>query len=150
MPGSATQVCLNVSQYILCINESNISVAPCAQTTPWIGASYGARCVLFFGPSGKRGALFSLRVQIYIFSSASKKYEPLSDIMLLYQDYCWPGKNTNEFNYVMKFIVRPSSKFQFAFGFNECLWEIFFLLNFENLSFYISVVVVWLLILPHE
>ena len=28
MPGSATQVCLNVSQCINCINESNISVAP--------------------------------------------------------------------------------------------------------------------------
>ena len=28
MPGSATQVCLNVSQCIVCINESNISVAP--------------------------------------------------------------------------------------------------------------------------
>ena len=28
MPGSASQICLNVSQYIVHINESNISVAP--------------------------------------------------------------------------------------------------------------------------
>ena len=28
MPGSATQVSLNVLQYIVCINKSNISVAP--------------------------------------------------------------------------------------------------------------------------
>ena len=28
MLGSATQVCLNASQCILCINKSNISVAP--------------------------------------------------------------------------------------------------------------------------
>ena len=27
MPGSATQVCVKVSQSIVCINESNISVA---------------------------------------------------------------------------------------------------------------------------
>ena len=34
----------------------------------------------------------------------------------------------------MVLIVRPSStlKFQFVFGFNECLWEIFSLLNFEK------------------
>ena len=49
--------------------------------------------------------------------------------MLLYQDYCWPVKNTNEFNYAMKFVVRPSSKFQFAFGFNESV-RIFFLIKF--------------------
>ena len=28
MPGSAAHVCLNLSQYIVCINESNIFVAP--------------------------------------------------------------------------------------------------------------------------
>ena len=45
------------------------------------------------------------------------------------------GKNTNnKFSCVMVLIMRPSStlKFQFVFGFNECLWEIFSLLNFEK------------------
>ena len=43
-------------------------------------------------------------------------------------------------------------KFEFVFGFNRCLWEIFSLLNFENFWFYIWVVVVylWLLILQHK
>ena len=31
MPGPAAQVCLNVSQCIVCINESNISVVPVRQ-----------------------------------------------------------------------------------------------------------------------
>ena len=82
MPGSATQVCLNVSQCILCINESNISVAPCAQTTPWIRACYGARCVLFFGPPGKRGALFSVTIPRLLLTW--KKYKR---IQLCYEVY---------------------------------------------------------------
>ena len=76
-------------------------------------------------------------------------------IMLLCQGCCWIGKNTNKkFSCVMVLIMRPTStlKFQFVFGFNECLWEIFSLLNFENFWFYIWVVVVylWLLILQHK
>ena len=52
-------------------------------------------------------------------------------IMLLCQSCCWIGKNTNKkFSCVIVLIVRPSStlKFQFVFGFNECLREIFSLL----------------------
>ena len=76
-------------------------------------------------------------------------------IMLLYQGCCWIGRNTNnKFSCVMVLIVRPSNtlKFQSVFGFNECLWEIVSLLNFENFWFYILVLVVylWLLILPYK
>ena len=76
-------------------------------------------------------------------------------IMLLYQSCCWIGKNTNKkFSCVMKLLVRLSRtlKFQFIFGFNECLWEIFSLLNFENFWFYIWILAVylWLLILRHK
>ena len=61
-------------------------------------------------------------------------------------------KHKQEFNWVMVFIMRSSSilKFQFVFGFNECLWAIFFWLNFENFWFYAWVAVVWLLILRHK
>ena len=50
------------------------------------------------------------------------------------------------------FIMRPSCtlKFQFVFGFNQSLWGIFSLLNFENVRFYIWVLVVWLLILRQK
>ena len=34
-------------------------------------------------------------------------------------------KTNKEFSCVMVFKMRPGSTFQFAFGFNECLWEIF-------------------------
>ena len=77
-------------------------------------------------------------------------------IMLLCQGCCRIGKNINKkFSCVMVLIVRPSStlKFQFVFGFNECLWGIFSLFNIENFWFYIWVVVVsyaWLLILRHK
>ena len=80
----------------------------------------------------------------------------LAYIMLLCQGCCWIGKSTNKkFSCVMVLIVRPSStlKFQFIFGFNECLWGISSLLNFENFWFYIWVLVVsylWLLILRHK
>ena len=54
---------------------------------------YGARCVYFLVPSGRRGILFFLRVQIYTFSNTfTKKIELLSDIILLCQGYCWIGK----------------------------------------------------------
>ena len=46
--------------------------------------------------------------------------------MLLCQGCRWIGKNTNKkFNCVMVLIVRPSRtlKFQFVFGFIECLWD---------------------------
>ena len=76
-------------------------------------------------------------------------------IMLLYQDCCWIGKNTDKkFSCVMVLMVRPSStlKFQFIFSFNEFLWEIFSLLNFETCWFYIWIVGVylWLLIIRHK
>ena len=76
-------------------------------------------------------------------------------ITLLCQSCCWIGKNANnKFSCVMVLIVRQSStlKFQFVYCFNECLWEIVSLLNFENFWFYILVLVVylWLLILPYK
>ena len=39
-----------------------------------------------------------------------------------------------EFSYMMVFLIRPRStfKFEFVFGWNECLWAIFSLLSFEN------------------
>ena len=48
--------------------------------------------------------------------------------------------------------MRPSCtlKFQFVFGFNQSLWGIFSLLNFENVWFYIWVLVVWFLILRQK
>ena len=75
--------------------------------------------------------------------------------MLLCQGCCWIGKNTNKiFSCVIMLIMRLSStlKFQFVLDFNECLWEIFFLLNFKNFWFYVWVVVVylWLSILWHK
>ena len=84
---------------------------------------------------------------------SSKRFKPLSDIMLLSQGCCWIEKNTSkEFSCVMVFRMKSSSflKFQFVFGFNECLWAVFSLLNFEHFWFYIWVVVVWLLILWHK
>ena len=74
-----------------------------------------------------------------------KRSKPLSAIRLLCQGYYWIEKNSNkEFNCVMVFIIRPSStfKFQFVFGFNECVWETFSLLSFKNFSFYIWIVVI--------
>ena len=55
--------------------------------------------------------------------------------MLLCQGCYWIGKNTNKkFSCVIVLIMRPSStlKFQFVFGFNECLLEIFSLFNFKT------------------
>ena len=73
----------------------------------------------------------------------------MSDIILLCQGYSQTGKNTNKkFSCVMVLIMTASSSlnFQFVYCFNECLWAIFSLLNFENFWLYIWVVVVWLLI----
>ena len=64
---------------------------------------------------------------------SSKIFKPLSDIILLCEVYCRIGKCTNkELNYVMVFIMRPSStlKLQFVFDFNESLWEMFFFITF--------------------
>ena len=108
---------------------------------------YGARCVQFtvrqeeevhssyWGHRCAHSAVHSL-----------KKLKPLFTITLLCQGYWWiEKKNTN--NCVMVLIIRPGStlNFHFVFGFNECLWAIFPLLNFENFSIYIWVMVVWLL-----
>ena len=62
-------------------------------------------------------------------------------------------KNPNkEFSCVMVFIMRPSSTFQFTFGFNEFLWAIFSLdyQIWENFWFCIWVMLVWILILRHK
>ena len=57
---------------------------------------------------------------------SSKRFKPLSDMIWLWQGYWWIWKNTNkEFSCVMVFIMRPSSTFQFVFGFNEGLCAIF-------------------------
>ena len=46
MLGSATQICLNVSQCVICINESNISVALVGKTRPWICLCYVGKGIL--------------------------------------------------------------------------------------------------------
>ena len=117
----------------------------------WNG--YGARCVHFIVPSGKRGTLFFLRAQMYRCTHSaphsSKRFKPLSEIMWLWQGY-WriekKHKRGIQLCYVV-FTVRPSNTFQFVFGFNECLWVIF---SLENSWLCIWVVVVWILILWHK
>ena len=103
----------------------------------------------------KRFSFLSDGTNIRIQHHIHQKDLNLCYIMLLCQSCCWIGKNTNKkFSCVIVLIVRPSStlKFQFVFGFNECLWEIFSLLNFENFWFYIWILAVylWLLILRHK
>ena len=100
----------------------------------WI--CYGARCVHFTVPSGRKGAVFFLGAA-HSAAHSSKRFKPLSTIILLCQCYCWIEKNTS--NCVMVLIIRPGStlKFQFVIGFNEWLWAIFFLLSFQNFWFYI-------------
>ena len=99
---------------------------------------YGARCVHFIVLSGRRGTLFFLRAQITESTAyLSKKFKPfLTSItmpkLLLNSEL---KKNIKkEFSCVMVFLMRPRSifKFEFVFGWNECLWAIFSLLSFEN------------------
>ena len=103
----------------------------------------------------KRFTFLSEGTNVRIQQRIHQKNLNLCYIMLLCQGCCWIGKNTNKkFSCVMVLIVRPSStlKFQFVFGFNECLWQIFSLINFENFWFYIWIVVVylWHLILQYK
>ena len=120
----------------------------------WI--CYDVRCVHFTVPSSRRDALFYLRAQMCTHSAthSSKRFKPLSTIILLCQGYCWIGKNTNkELNCVMLMVlvIRRSSnlKFQFVFDFNECLWAIFSLLSFKifgfilGLGLYILLLIFW-------
>ena len=165
------EVILNISKYIV------VSLVPLKfllwqqhRSSLFLLASSGnlpyCQVCTFYCPfrkkrcSGKRGAQ---EKEVYssswgcrcIHSAAhsSKRFKPLSTITWLCQSYCWTGKNTNkEFSCPMVLIIKPNSplKFQSVFGYDECLWEIFSLLSFENFWFYIWVAVVWYLIIYHR
>ena len=100
----------------------------------WI--RYGARCVHFTVPSGRRDALFYLREQMHTFRNKFIK----KIYTFFYHYFAMPSlllnwKNTNkELNCVMLTVLviwRSSTlKFQFVFGFKECLWAIFSLITF--------------------
>ena len=75
---------------------------------------------------------------------SSKRFKPLlRHVTMLRSLLNW--KKTQTRNSAV-LIMRPSSffKFQFVFGFNESLWEIFSLLDFENFWLYIWVEVVYM------
>ena len=111
-------------------------------------------CTFYYPLRTKKFTFLSEGTDVKLQQHIHQKYFNLCHIMLLCQS-CWIGKNTNnKFSCVMVLIVRPSSnlKFQFVFGFIECLWEIFSLLNFETFWFYIWILVIyfWLLILRYK
>ena len=120
----------------------------------WI--CYGARCVHFIVPSGRRGSLFFLKTQMYTFSSTFIKkiwnlclhYVTMPRLLLNWKKH----KQDIQLSYSAYNETKHHFKIQFVFDFNECLWEIFSLLNFKNFWSYTWVVAVylWLSILRHK
>ena len=82
---------------------------------------------------------------IFYCSLRKKRHTTLNEDTDIHSQLCIHEKDLNiclthkEFSCTMVLIMRPSTilKFQFVFGFNECLWAIFPLINFENFWFYI-------------
>ena len=110
-------------------------------------------CTFYWVLRMKRYAILPKRTDLHIQQHIHQKH---SSLLLTFYDYAkviveLEKKQANkEFGCVMVFIIRQSRTFQFVFGFNECLWENFSLLNFEKFWLYIWVVVVLLLILQHK
>ena len=89
----------------------------------------------------KRFSFLSDGTNIRIQHHIHQKDLNLCYIMLLCQSCCWIGKNTNKkFSCVIVLIVRPSStlKFQFVFGFNECLRDLFLIKFWKFLVLYLD------------
>ena len=82
----------------------------------WI--CYGTRCVHIIVPQEEE-VHYSSWGDRHIHSAAksSKRFKPLTAIILLCQDHCWIGKKTSKgFSCAMMFIIRSSSTLQLRFS----------------------------------
>ena len=112
---------------------------------------FGPRCVHFTVPfRKKRSTLLPKGTDLHIQQHIYQKDLNLCLPLYYYAKVIVELEQTQtRSNCVIVLMIKPSSTFKFkcVFGFNECLWAIFSLLNFENFWFYIRDLVLWLLVL---